>query len=268
MANFLRVIEVIVGEALFKSTRFYIEFSVEKSEKDDLNTAEIVIFNLKEETRELITKGQTVIINAGYEGDVGAIFIGGVDSVMTEKVETEFITTLTCVDGNVAVNIPVNKTYAEGSTSTQIINDLISLSGLEANIIRLGEEVVYSNGKTAYGNLIDELKKVVNDTGSKFYIKDNIINITLEQDGLVIAHVISSETGLLGTPTRKEVGDEDDKVVLYDVNSLLNHNLDVDSIVQVDSLSLVGDYRVVRVRHTGGLEDDFTSELEIIVSTA
>lgn len=266
MANFLREIEIIVGEAKFKSTRFYIEFTVEKSEKDDLNTAEIIIFNMKEETRELITKGQTVIINAGYDGDVGAIFIGGIDSVSTMKEPVDYATTLTCVDGTVASKVEVNKTYAEGTTSTQVINDLISLSGLEANVVRIGEEIVYSNGKTVYGNLIDNLKKVVNDTGSKFYIKDNIITINLEQDGLVVAHVITSDTGLLTTPTRKEVGDEEDAVILYDIQSLLNHNLDVDSIVRVDSLSLNGDYRIVRVRHSGDLQDDFTSEIEVIVS--
>jgi hypothetical protein len=264
MSNFNRSINITIGTTRFDSDNFYIEFDVEKSDKENLNTCDLILYNLKRETRENIQQDQTVILNAGYQNDIGAIFIGGVQNVITERQDTDFVTTISCIDGKVVSNVPINKTYIPGSSSTQIINDLIKLSGLEANVVRIAQEIIYSNGKVVYGNLIEELGKIVTETRSKFYIKNNIITITLQNEGVVVANVVNSNTGLIETPSK--LTDDSETVDLYLVKSLLNHNLDIDGIVQIQSQGLNGNFRITRVNHSGSLEDDFITEFEVAVN--
>jgi len=267
--NFNRVIEVIVGNKKISSVGInntrgtYIEFDVQKTEKSNLNRAEVLVYNLGVTTREDIVKGQSLILNAGYENDIGAIFIGSIQSTFTEKRGSDFITTLVALDGNFTIGQTVNKSYAPGITSKQLISDLVKQTGLEANSIVLVKNLVYSNGRTIYGKLKDELIKVVNETGSRFNIKNNIININVPGFGKSIVYLLSSSTGLLSTPKKLDDSSESNK--LYTFKALLNHNLDVDNIIQVQSQSINGNFRISGITHLGSLDGEFISEVEVSI---
>ncbi len=56
--------------------RFTFEIPFEDSE--ELTTATITATNLSPNTRNSIQKGHAVIVNAGYEGDIGCILVGKV----------------------------------------------------------------------------------------------------------------------------------------------------------------------------------------------
>lgn len=264
-SNFNRKIKIIIGSQMIDSDNIYIKFDIEKTDSDDLNNGTITFYNLSKSTRENIRKDQTIIVNAGYENDIGAIFIGGVQNVQSYKEEADIVTHLDVLDGKVIINNKVNKTYEPGSNNIRVIKDLVKLTGLEANIITIGKTFIYSNGKTVYGDLYTELSKVVKESNSKIYIKNNIITITLQQSGKVISSIVNASTGLLNTPTRQD--NDYDNVDLYLCKTLLNHDLDVDSIVTIESDSLNGSYRIHKIKHTGSLEDEFNSEFEVVVST-
>lgn len=261
--NIDRKIRIIIGNQSFSSDNLYMKFNIEKTNTSDLNSGEITLYNLSKSTRENISKNQTVIVNAGYNNDIGAIFIGGVQNIRSYLESGDMVTNIEILDGKVIISKKVSKTYEAGTNNLKIINDLIKLSGLEANITAIGKYFIYSNGKTIYGDLINELSKIVKASNSKFYIKNNIITITLERSGKVVSNVINSETGLLETPTKLD--DDYQNVDLYSVKTLLNHNLDIDSIVTIKSLSLNGSYRINKIIHSGSLTDEFTSEFEVVV---
>lgn len=263
--NFDRRINLIINELTFDSSNFYIDFVVEKSDKDDLNVAEITLYNVSKVTREKIQKDQTVILNAGYGTDIGAIFIGLVGNVKynADKSSADTVLTLLCVDGKLINDKFINKTYIVGTTARQIIDDMIKFSGLESNIIDIQQDVVYSNGKVVYGNLRDQLASIVRDTLSRLTIKNNIINVIKKLEGTVTSYVVSALTGLLEPPSRLDDDSEKD-IELHSFKSLLNHNLDVDNFVSVESETLNGDFKIFRVKHTGSLDGEFISEVEVI----
>ena len=64
-------------------------FEVPFYDSDELTTASITITNLNATSRAGIVKNQVVILNAGYEGDVGALFVGQVASVSHKQSGTE-----------------------------------------------------------------------------------------------------------------------------------------------------------------------------------
>jgi hypothetical protein len=59
----------------------YFKFTVPFEDSEKLGTATIEAYNLSPATRNSIKKGMPIILNAGYEGDIGAIFTGKVSQV-------------------------------------------------------------------------------------------------------------------------------------------------------------------------------------------
>src|SRR5699024_12230730 len=86
------------GSRRYDMSNLYFEFDVPFKDSDTLGTASITVHNLADATRKEIVKGTPVILNAGYEGDIGVIFTGKVSRVVGEHSDTEWITTITWVD--------------------------------------------------------------------------------------------------------------------------------------------------------------------------
>lgn len=259
MINFKRVIEVTIDKTKFISKDFFIDLFVEKDDKQNVNTAEVIIFNLKESTIVNIKQGQTVMISAGYSTPT-PLFIGGVGRVEVDYENADKAISIFCIDGKVAIDKQISKTYCGKITAEQIIHDLIKESGLEANIIKINKNIIYSNGKVIFGDLLTELFKVIKDTGSKSYIKNNILTINTKTSGKELAFLINANTGLLSPPTKLE-GDK----IKYVIKTLLNGNLDVDSIVKIKSRTLNGAFRINKIKHICGLVDECITEFEVTV---
>lgn len=265
--NYTREITAIIGNtkfSTFDNVEFYIDFYVEKTDKPGNNSCDIVLYNISQSSRDSITKNQTVILNAGYATDIGVIFIGGVESVVTERIQGDKITTVTCIDGKIVNDQRISKTYAPGATTSQIITDLVRVSSLEINRLELVNDIAYPNGKTVYGRLVDELEKLARAAGSKYQIKNNIISISAPTTGTSLVSVVSVSTGLLETPTPAE--DTSETSTLYSIRTQLNHHIDVDDLVRINARNLNGQFRVNRVKHTGSLTGEFITEFEVVVN--
>lgn len=84
-----------IGPKRYDMASLYFEFEVPFKDSEELGSATITAHNLSESTRKSIKKGSVVILNAGYEGDIGVIFTGKVSRVVHKQEDTEWITTIT-----------------------------------------------------------------------------------------------------------------------------------------------------------------------------
>ena len=80
-----------IGSKRFGMDDLYFKFTVPFEDSEKLGTATIEAYNLSPATRNSIKKGMPIILNAGYEGDIGAIFTGKVSQVSDKHSGTEVI---------------------------------------------------------------------------------------------------------------------------------------------------------------------------------
>jgi len=271
---FKREIELTVGSKSFASDDFTIYFDVPFSDSEEPNIGEINIYNLKDSTINEIKKTSNVILNAGYEGDVGAILLGEVKKSFAEWDSVDKITTIDALDGSERwLSEPVKRTYKPGITAEQVLNDLLNATGLEIGAFSLPDNKVYHGGKTVNGRLSNAIASIVRDCGAKTHVNRGKIFIRPRSDGDSIGFVLNKERGLISspTPTEKEVktGGKDqngmpirETVKGWDVKCLLNHRITTDSILIIESKTANGTFRVESGvhKHDGR---DFVTEMEV-----
>lgn len=296
---FGRKYEVLVGDRKFTNDEFTIYFDVPFDDGADANIAEIEIYNLKDSTVNIIRDGQKVILNAGYQKDVGAILIGTARRPTTDWNGVNRITNINVIDGNdIWMEKPINKTYKENITGKQILADLISMSGLKTGAFELPLNMVYSSGKTIKDNIGKAIVEIAQDCNAKIHVNRGKIFIRAKAKGDNIAFILDKEHGLIGSPTPIEKKEEynklskvekktktdygqkgvkDTKKVTttnyeYDnvgqvrrgwkVKSLLHHKITTDSIIQIKSNTANGLFRVEKGRHYAN-GSSFYTEMEV-----
>ena len=272
MSLFRRKIEVIIGQSIKitnvmnENEELFIEFSIVLEDAEEPNRATLKIYNLSNDTINRIKRNDTVIINAGYEGDVGTIFAGGIILKEVLYNKTEKVLTLEIQDAlSNWLDKKISKTYVAGTKASEIIRDLTNQIGIEIGLIELENDIVYERGRTLNTTLRNALKDIVKDTGSKLYSNKNKLYITKRTTGINIAVVLNSETGLIDSPTPftelgEFVGDTDFSG--FNVETLLNHRIGINTILQIQSKTANGFYRVLKCRHLAD-NTDFKSILEV-----
>ena len=139
MSFWMREASLQIGGKKYSMDDFYFEFDVPFEDSDTLQQATFSIYNLADSTVKAIKRGDAVILNAGYEGDVGAIFVGQVSACVTKRRTVDKITTITATAAMKEwLNSKVSKTYKEGSTAKDIVTDLLNLMGLEIGVVFAG----------------------------------------------------------------------------------------------------------------------------------
>ena len=188
-----------IGSNRYDMANLFFTFEVPFEDSEELGSATIKAYNLSPATRSGIKKGQVVILNAGYEGDVGTIFTGKVSRVTSKKEGTEWITTITASEAlEEWLSSEVNKTYAAGSKASTIVNDLLNIFGLEIGTMELAVDKEYPRGKVCKGkvkNLVTEI--VTLDCKSRFLIRNGVITINDPSKGVNMGYNLSPSTGLL-----------------------------------------------------------------------
>ena len=129
MSFWIREATLQIGSKRYGMDDLYFEFDVPFEDSDTLQTATFKAYNLSEATRKSIKRGNVIILNAGYEGDVGAIFVGQVSACSHRRQNTEWITEISATAAMEQwLGAKVSKTYAKGSTAKTIVADLLNIS--------------------------------------------------------------------------------------------------------------------------------------------
>lgn len=214
MSKFNRIyslsVEVAGGQKVTIELPFTVEFEVRRELLSSSQTATIKIYNLGERLRDLIfkdryntTEFRAVQLRAGYEG-IGAplIFNGTVLQAYSYREGVDFYTVIEAYDGAyMMANSYSTQTFGNGPTYAQV------MAGLNADLKGTTGQPIIGNfpGKSirplvCMGNTWDILVQLSEgyatiDNGQLKVLRPNeAITSTIP--------VISSESGLLGSPRR------------------------------------------------------------------
>lgn len=252
-----RQAKLIIGGKIYSSDDLDFEFSVPFSTKSEPDMTEISIYNLSPTSIASIKKGTKVFLNAGYQEEIG---------LLTSGVVSKFGTTIEGVDKKTTVKIAsgiiawekqkVQKTYGPGITTQDILKDLLPQFGVGIGDLQPTKNITYQKGRTVSGRLKDVIKSLAKESGSKFYINQDKVFFRAKNKGNATGFVLSGSTGMIGSPERTEI----EKKEGWKVKSLLNYQITTDTLIQIESKTVKGMFRVVKGRHTS----DWITEMEVV----
>lgn len=236
-----------------------VTFEVKKSTGKDPNTADVRVFNLKDESRARMQgKGQKLILQAGYEGTVAQLFSG--DSTLIDHAHKgpEWETRILCGDGERAYRFArVSESFAPGTRVQDVIAHLARSSGLDlGNALERAAAIQgplqqYAQGLTLHGRTAGALDQVLRSVGLTWSVQDGALQLLGPAEtlpGQVV--VVSADTGLVGSP---EQGTPDKKggpqVLKFRV--LLNPLLRPGARVLLRSRAHTGTFKLGAVVHRG-----------------
>lgn len=259
---FGRKARVVLGSMEYESDSLDFDFRVPFSTDSIPDVSEIALYNLSPDTVKQLKREVPVRLYAGYEGDVGLLCSGEVVNYETRQDGVDRKTTLKIADRVSAwTQLEVNKTYAAGTTSAQILTDLVSNFNLTIADITLKHNVTHRKARTVSGKLGDIIKKLSKETETKIYINQGSVYVRPPQKGAHTGFYLSGETGLLGSPERTEVVESEERFEGYKVSVLLNHQITTDSIIVIESETAKGAFRVVRGSHNS---NEYKTEMEVL----
>lgn len=243
-------------------------FNVTKKLNSSPDYAQIVIFNATNDFCSSVTKGDKVVLEAGYkDGNYGLIYVGQVVQCYmrkTNSVDTEAV--LVCSDGDqFLTQTVIVKTIGAGATQADIVNECVSAADKDADIA-LGEitSTLSSNGlargKVMFGNASAYLDKIAQSNNAQFYVSDGQVNIVAAEDyGDNVAVLLTPATGLLETPEQTDDGIKG--------KCLLNPSLRLNTRIYIDNqftnamqvtkdktpkaMNSSGIYKVITVTYSG-----------------
>lgn len=231
----------------FKYTALQIKFDINKLSAGTSGKSKIEIVNLSTQSRQSFNKGYNVLLQAGYKGLIETLFLGQIVNAISVKGNTETTTTMECGDAESAIVFAtLDKTYPEGSTLVQIIQDLAKSMGVNAGVARGIPEKVFGTGFTATGSISSSLDKLLRNQNLEWSIQNGNININPINATIgLTAIVVSAETGMIGIPSNN--------AGFTQFTSLLNPKLIPGALVQLisENTALNGFYKIRRSHFEG-----------------
>ena len=251
---------------------FYFEFEIPFYDSEELASVSFKIHNLSEATRKSIVKNLPIILNAGYEDDVGVIFVGIINGAFAQLNGTEWIVDISATAVlQEWLNTEINKTYMPGTDAENILRDLLNIFGVEVGRFELKENRIYPRGRICSGKMKDVLKKIVTEEcGSRMLVRDNQIMINDPSAAIYSGALLTPNTGLLAsqgdnsetlvaTPDEAQSTKEekDEKGETVKIKCLLNHHIGAGDIIQVQSKARSGVYQVISGTHRGSPDGEW-----------
>ena len=216
-------------------TDLRINFEITKSILSFPNLCRLTIYNPNSETISLLSrKFSKISLNAGYEGNMRLLFKGEVRNVFRARQQPDSTVTVYAGDGEKDwQNSTINKTFSESVSVKSAIDEVLKtfkntsigvIEGLPSSSDKL-------RGQTLSGSSKDVLDEFAKEYGFNWSIQDGEINIVPEESVLESddAVVISSATGMMGSPTITEIG--------ADVTCLLNPRLLPNKAFKIESVN-------------------------------
>ncbi len=251
----LREIKVNIAGLEFTYPEFEVQFRVEFDDDDDPDVAIVELYNLKQETENRIKRGEELVLAAGYEGDIGTVLAGKVSQAYAYPEGVDRICEVEVIDAtDDFLTRRVSKAYKAGTRASQILADILAMTGLEIGRISLPNDITYTNGRTVDSRIKDAAKQIVSEAGGKLYVNNGTIFAVPPDFTGEVAVLLNKDTGLLHSPTR--IDSDDGRI--WEMESLLNYRIRAGTKVQVQSQTASGVFRVVKGEHKSGGSEHIT----------
>lgn len=247
-----------------------IRFKIEKTGDSAANKAEIEIYNLNADSRNFVSKDElTVILKAGYQNHFGQIFAGTTKFTHTTKGQSEndktvrrgfeqkkkedadWISKISAFDSLKALKHFIiislaNENLTELGVLNKVVDKLNESVKVARGTFRGVRGVRINHGKVITSTFKDVLDLLCRNQGLQWNINSGILNI-YPKGGTVSDEIIKLDpgSGLIGSPEPTEKG--------YKFTSLLRHDLDIGTLVYVESKLIKEKFSIANVTHTGDL---------------
>jgi hypothetical protein len=259
-----------------------ISFSILKSLAWSTNTANIKVWNLSNDNRNLIKDyGDEVTLYAGYRTVSGPqlLFIGDTTAVSHIYDQPEIVTVLECGDGEKYLNqLRVNLSYSEKVKARTVLEQIAKQMNLPIAEISISDDLEYRNGYSFNNMGKDALNEVCAYLGLQWSVQNGALQV-IPLNGTITQPTIeiNEMTGMQGIPQRFTYKRLDlyravtAPTTGYQVASSLNPLLLPGGKINLQSshLGIKGIYRMENVRHQGDTYGfDWRSGLEVTEVTS
>jgi len=238
----------------YNTAPFTIEFDIQRNILSSANNASIRIKNLSEVTRDKIRKNRWdygvfrgVNLRAGYDDNLPTIFDGNITQCWSVREGSDFISQIEAFDGGYAFqNSITSMSFPEGTSQDSIIRSLLSNLQPSVTVGAIGDlPNTKSTRATVYsGPTMDILREI---TGERCFVDNSKINVLADTECLEGSiQVISSQSGLLGTPILEET--------YLNFDMIFEPRLQIGQRVRLESLTgaiFNGFYKVISLKHKG-----------------
>ena len=253
-----------------------IKFSVPFGDNDKVDTIDIQVYNLKDETINSIAANKEAILSAGYVDDSGVIFSGALKKKETKWEGLDKITTFKCIDCTLDyTKTVIKRTYGRNTPASLILRELARDAGLAIGDIDLPVDFIYRSGKALNGKIKFLISEIAKDCEAKLHINKGRIYVRDSKKGDNLGLDISKETGLIDEPEEVEEEMKDEKgsklkndkkkIKGYKIKVLLNHRITTDVIIKLTSRKVSGVFRVSKGEHKGDTSgQEYYTECEVV----
>lgn len=253
---------------------FTIRFSIRRHTGASVNTMDIDILNLDENTRNDIfqdrffqnkLKRRSITIEAGYD-TLSTIYQGTIYEASSTREGVNIVTSISSRDGGWETDngFMYQTVKAPVDTKTLLQTLVGGYSTLKGNGLTLGaisdtfKDVILQRPVVLEGNIFDMLKKY---SDGKVYI--DLEKVYILQNNEVITGaipLIDADTGLLSTPKRDETFMT--ITTLFEPRIVMGQSLDVYSTI---NKVYNGTYKVAGVQHMGTISEAVGGDLRTII---
>lgn len=235
-----------------------LEFNIVRNTFASANTGSFTIYNLGETRRRQVfhdrydvSKYRQIILQAGYESEqntpLSTIFQGNIRSAYSYKKKQDWTTVIDAWDGGYGiVNGQISESASPAKSITEVIQGLVTaMPNVTMGTIDI-PPVQKTRSMALFGNAWDIIRRLTGNNTT--YIDNEKVNAVAQgsyvtpPDGIP---VITSDTGLLGTP--RKLG------ALLEVDMIFEPRIFINQLVQLESLESYynGQYAVMGFTHHG-----------------
>ena len=249
------------GQVTISSETLDLEFAVPFDDDMEPNEAEVIVYNLSDNTIKNLKKGAAISIEAGYKGDTGVLFNGFISKVRTKSEGADRVTTIKAID-DIKDHSIESLSFAAGTKASYILQELLKKTGIPVAVFKARRDHTYKDSQTVDGDLMENIKKYATVCGISVYVNKGKIYARYIKEGDNLNFNVSVDTGMIGSPEpfTEEVTSEDytDTVSGYEVEMLLQHRLCAGAIVALKSRAGSGTYRVCSGEHRFSADEAVT----------
>jgi len=244
------VIAPIDGGLGFNVSGLRVVFDVSKKSASAPNKANVRVYNLSRDHRLAIkAKKQAIILKAGYGKSMPLLASGVIQRVEHSAESPNVVTEMELRDGGRGLDeSEFRKTYAAGASRKRIVQDIlgtmpdVSIGALVAS----GLSGVTSHKIAFTGSSRRALDKLGRSWYFEWSVQDGaaqVLDRNQSSRPQVMAVVLSPTSGMIGSPTKTNVGCK--------VKSLLRPDILPGVILDVRSDFAKGYFKTVSVKHEG-----------------
>lgn len=174
--------------------------------------ADLALFNLADETKNLFKKDAVLTIKAGYVDAFDVVFKGPINNIFPDRQGATPLIRIFARGGRAALGVGlVNTTFGKNTTVTSMIKELASTLDypLVMNPVNFSDIAPYARGYVMSGDPRDILNTLAKAHDFHWTVENGrIIVLRSAETRLGVMHVIDMTSGMEGRPSVTETGVE------------------------------------------------------------